>query len=76
MRGTYHFGTGRSSGARPAAFLSVSRPEPRTLLALDLELDENDPSNSMRLDQAEAFVQAVAQATGRLPVVYMQSDLG
>jgi lysozyme len=43
----------------------------RTLLALDLEANENNPSNSMRLDQAEAFVQAVAQATGRLPVVYV-----
>ena len=70
--GTYHFGTGQSSGAQQAAFfLSVSRPRPRTLLALDLELNENNPSNSMRLDQAEAFVQAVAQATGRLPVVYV-----
>ena len=70
--GTYHFGTGQSSGAQQAAFfLSVSRPGPSTLLALDLELNENNPSNSMRVDQAEAFVQAVAQATGRLPVVYV-----
>ena len=70
--GTYHFGTGQSSGAQQAAFfLRVSRPGPRTLLALDLELNENNPSNSMRLDQAEAFVQAVAEATGRLPVVYV-----
>jgi lysozyme len=70
--GTYHFGTGQMSGDRQAAFyLSVSRPGPNTLLALDLELNENNPSNSMRLDQAEAFVQAVAAATGRLPVVYV-----
>jgi lysozyme len=70
--GTYHFGTGQSSGARQAAFyLSISRPGPRTLLALDLELNENNPSNSMRLDQAEEFVRAVAEATGRLPVVYV-----
>ena len=70
--GAYHFGTGQSSGERQAAFfLSVSRPGPKTLLALDLELNENNPSNSMRLDQAEAFVQAVAEATGRLPVVYV-----
>src|SRR5437899_2444194 len=40
--GTYHFGTGQSSGAQQAAFfLRVSRPGPRTLLALDLELNEN-----------------------------------
>jgi len=70
--GTYHFGTGESSGAQQAAFfLAASRPGPKTLLALDLEANENNPSNSMTLDQAEAFVQAVAEATGRLPVVYV-----
>jgi lysozyme len=70
--GTYHFGTGQYSGAQQASFfLAVSRPGRRTLLALDLEANENNPSNSMRLDQAEDFVQAVAAATGRLPVVYV-----
>jgi lysozyme len=70
--GTYHYGTGQMSGAQQAAFfLSMSRPGPRTLLALDLEANDNNPSNSMRLDQAEAFVRAVADATGRLPVVYV-----
>ena len=70
--GAYHFGTGQSSGARQAAFYrSVSRPGPRTLLALDLEDNEPNPRNSMRLDQAEEFVKAVADATGRLPVVYV-----
>ncbi|TAJ87236.1 MAG: 1,4-beta-N-acetylmuramidase [Reyranella sp.] len=70
--GAYHFGTGQTSGARQAAyFLSVARPGPRTLLALDLEANENNPGNSMRLDQAEEFVQAVAAATGRLPIVYV-----
>ncbi|CAN5812935.1 GH25 family lysozyme [soil metagenome] len=70
--GTYHFGTGQMPGERQAAsYLAVSRPGPRTLLALDLELNENNPANSMRVDQAETFVQAVAQATGRLPVVYV-----
>ena len=70
--GAYHFGTGQSSGAKQAAFfLSVSRPGPRTLLALDLEANENNPSNSMRLDQAEEFVRMVAEATGRLPMVYV-----
>lgn len=70
--GTYHYGTGQMSGAQQAAFfLGVSRPGPKTLLALDLEANENNPSNSMTLDQAEAFVQAVAEATGQLPVVYV-----
>ena len=70
--GTYHFGKGDSPGAQQAAFfLESSRPTPRTLLALDLEPNEGDPSNSMTLDQAEAFVQAVASSTGRLPLVYV-----
>jgi lysozyme len=70
--GTYHYGTGQKSGAQQAAFfLSMSRPGPRTLLSLDLEANENNPSNSMRLDQAEDFVRTVANATGRLPVVYV-----
>jgi lysozyme len=70
--GTYHFGKGDSSGAEQAAFfLTASRPDRRTLLALDLEANEGDPSNSMTLEQAEAFVRAVAGATGRLPIVYV-----
>ena len=70
--GTYHFGKGDSPGAQQAAFfLDSSRPAPTTLLALDLEANEGDPSNSMTLDQAEAFVRAVASATGRLPLVYV-----
>src|SRR6186713_3205207 len=63
--GTYHYGTGQMSGAQQAAFfLARSRLGPRTLLALDLEANDNNPSNSMRLDQAEAFVRTVAEATG------------
>ncbi|HZP99889.1 MAG TPA: glycoside hydrolase family 25 protein [Reyranella sp.] len=70
--GTYHFGKGDSAGAQQAAFyLAASQPGPATLLALDLELNEGDPSNSMSLEQAEAFVGAVADATGRLPIVYV-----
>ena len=70
--GTYHFGKGDSPGAQQAAFfLDSSRSAPTTLLALDLEANEGDPSNSMTLDQAEAFVRAVASATGRLPLVYV-----
>jgi lysozyme len=70
--GAYHYGKGDSSGAQQAAFfLDSSRPGPRTLLVLDFEPNEGDPSNSMTLEQAEAFVQAVASATGRLPLVYV-----
>jgi lysozyme len=70
--GTYHFGKGDSPGEQQAAFfLDSSRPIQGTVLALDLEANEGDPSNSMTLDQAEAFVQAVASATGRFPLVYV-----
>jgi lysozyme len=70
--GTYHFGKGDSSGAEQAAFyLASSRPGPKTLLALDLEPNEGDPTNSMTREQAEEFVQAVASKTGRLPLVYI-----
>src|SRR5580698_2656575 len=70
--GAYHFGKGDASGAQQAAFfLQSSRPGPRTLLALDIEPNEGDPSNSMTREQAEAFVQAVASATGRVPLVYV-----
>jgi lysozyme len=69
--GTYHYGTGSYSGAEQAAFfLAQSRPGPRTLLALDLEANDNNPSNSMTLAQAEDFVRTVQRATGRLPVLY------
>ncbi len=70
--GAYHYGTGSRSGEDQAAFfLSVARPGPRTLLALDLEANDNNPSNSMSLQQGEAFVATVARATGRLPIVYV-----
>jgi lysozyme len=70
--GAYHFGKGDSPGEQQAAFfLDATQPGPKTLLALDFEPNEGDPSNSMTLDQAEAFVQAVAGATGRLPIVYV-----
>jgi lysozyme len=70
--GAYHFGKGDSPGAQQAAFfLESTQPGPKTLLALDFEPNEGDPSNSMTLDQAEDFVEAVASATGRLPIVYV-----
>jgi lysozyme len=69
--GGYHFGTRQYPGARQAAaFLTVARPGPKTLLALDLEPNDGNPRNTMRLDQAEEFVRVVQQATGRLPVLY------
>jgi lysozyme len=71
--GAYHFGTCQHRGADQAqAFLAASRPGPDTLLALDLELNERDPGNSMDIGHAEDFVATVLAATGRLPLVYVQ----
>lgn len=69
--GAYHFGTHQFSGADQAhMFLASARPGPATLLALDLEFNDQNPSNTMQLRQAEAFVQTVLAATGRYPLIY------
>jgi lysozyme len=69
--GAYHYGTRQYSGARQAAaFLSAAQPGPTTLIALDLEPNDPNPRNTMTLAQAETFVIAVQQATGRLPLLY------
>jgi len=69
--GGYHFGTRQYSGERQAeAFLSACQPGPQTVMALDLEPNDANPRNTMRLDQAEAFVRTVQKATGRLPMLY------
>lgn len=71
--GAYHFGTRQHSGAeQAAAFLAAAQPGPATLLALDLELNERRPANSMQLGQAEDFVATVLWSTGRLPLLYVQ----
>lgn len=69
--GGYHFGTRQYSGEQQAAaFLAAAQPGPATLLALDLEPNDANPRNTMRVSQAEAFVRVVQRATGRLPLVY------
>jgi lysozyme len=75
--GAYHFGDGNSSGADQASyFLSVVKPGPRDLLALDFEENTDPPgAASMTLQQARDFVQQVAQATGRYPGIYGGSYL-
>lgn len=71
--GAYHFGTHQHSGAEQAAnFLAAAQPDAKTLMALDLELNERAPANSMDLWQAEDFVRSILLSTGRLPVLYVQ----
>jgi lysozyme len=69
--GAYHFGTHQFSGAQQAAaFLSAAQPGPMTLMALDLEPNDRNPTNTMDIGQAEDFVQTIFQATGHLPLIY------
>jgi lysozyme len=69
--GAYHFGTRQFSGAKQAqSFLATVRPTPRTVLALDYEVNDPNPRNTMTLPQAEEFVRVIQQQTGRLPMVY------
>lgn len=69
--GAYHFGTRQHSGSAQARmFLAAARPDPATLLVLDLEANVRVPGNSMRLDAAEDFVREIASTTGRLPLIY------
>jgi lysozyme len=73
MWGAYHFGTHQHPGGeQAAAFLAAAKPGPATLLALDLELNERNPANSMDLWQAEEFAAAILGASGRLPLLYVR----
>ena len=69
--GAYHFGTRQYSGTRQAQnFLAVTRPTSRTVLALDFEVNDPNPNNTMTLAHAEEFVHVIQRSTGRLPLVY------
>ncbi|KIL99401.1 Lyzozyme M1 (1 4-beta-N-acetylmuramidase) [Paramagnetospirillum magnetotacticum MS-1] len=69
--GAYHFGTRQHPGRSQAQmFLAAARPDPATLLVLDLELNERAPGNTMQIDAAEDFVREIAATTGRLPLLY------
>jgi lysozyme len=71
--GAYHFGDGSDAPTQAAHFLATANAAAGDLLALDVE--QNTQGASMTLAQAEAFVQAVFQQTGRWPGVYGGSYL-
>lgn len=69
--GAYHFGTRQYSGeAQALMFLATAKPGRATLLALDLEFNELNPANSMRIKQAEDFVRTIVAKTGKRPLIY------
>ncbi len=66
--GAYHFGVRGSVQAQVDHFLGVVNPGPNDLLILDFEPNPNE--GTMRLTEAEGFVQAVSEQTGRFPGLY------
>ncbi len=73
--GSYHFGTGVSTGTDQAnRFLNKTQPEPGDLLALDFEPNVDSQGHpmgpNMSLAQAREFVQTIQHATGWYPMIY------
>jgi len=68
--GAYHFGTAADPVAQARFFLKVASRSARDVMVLDLETNEANPTNTMSLDQARAFIDAVHEATGITPGLY------
>lgn len=66
--GAYHLARPGNPLEQARNFLDFAEPEPDDLLALDIE--DNDPSQWMSLDDAEIFVREINRRTGRFPVLY------
>lgn len=60
----YHFGVNEDGTAQAQYFLSIVKPGPQDLLALDFE---ENPSSQMTIAKAEQFVTEVYNQTGRYP---------
>jgi len=71
--GAYHFGVNEDGAAQANYFLSVVKPGPNDLLALDFE---ENPSSQMTIAQAEQFVTEVYNQTGRYPGFYSDALAG
>src|SRR6185503_15353251 len=71
--GAYHFGVNEDGTAQAQYFLSIVKPGPQDLLALDFE---QNPSSQMTIAQAEQFVTEVYKSTGRYPGFYSDALAG
>jgi lysozyme len=71
--GAYHFGINEDGKAQADYFLSIVKPGPQDLLALDFE---EDSSSQMTIEQAEQFVTEVYNQTGRYPGFYSDALAG
>ena len=71
--GAYHFGVNEDGAAQANYFLSIVKPGPEDLLALDFE---ENPSSQMTIAQAEQFVTEIFNKTGRYPGFYSDALAG
>jgi GH25 family lysozyme M1 (1,4-beta-N-acetylmuramidase) len=66
--GAYHLARPGNPVEQADNFVDFADPAPDDLLALDLE--DNDPSKWMSLDDAEEFVRQLHRRVGRFPLLY------
>ena len=66
--GAYHLARPGNPVEQARNFLDFARPEPDDLMALDIE--DDDPTKWMSLDDAEIFVTEIQRRTGRYPLLY------
>lgn len=70
--GAYHLGRPGNPVEQARNFLDFAAPGPDDLMALDIE--ENDPSKWISLEDAEVFVREIHLRTGRYPVLYTNGN--
>ncbi len=66
--GAYHLARPGNPVQQAQNFLDFAKPTSDELMALDIE--DNDPTRWMSLEDAEIFVQVIRERTGRYPVLY------
>lgn len=67
--GAYHLARPGNPVEQANNFIDFAEPGPDDLLALDLE--DNDPTQWMSLEDAEEFVRQVHRRLGRFPILYV-----
>lgn len=70
--GAYHLARPGNPIEQADNFVDFADPAPDDLMAIDIE--DNDPSQWMSLDDAELFVRHVRARTGRYPVLYTNDN--
>ncbi|QPC94177.1 glycoside hydrolase family 25 protein [Mesorhizobium sp. INR15] len=70
--GAYHLGRPGNPVEQANNFIDFAEPGPDDLIALDVE--DDDPSQWMSLDDAEEFVRQVHRRLGRFPILYTNGN--